>query len=51
MLGGVCAAVARWLGLDVTLVRMAWVLMVVLFGTGIVVYCLCWMFIPQEDSV
>lgn len=51
MIGGVCAGVARWLGLDATLVRLAWVIMVVLFGTGILVYFICWVVIPQEDSV
>jgi phage shock protein PspC (stress-responsive transcriptional regulator) len=48
LLGGVCAAVARHLDLDVTLVRLALVLLVIVTGgAGLVGYLLAWMLIPQ----
>jgi phage shock protein PspC (stress-responsive transcriptional regulator) len=48
VLGGVCAAVARRLDLDVTLIRLAMSLLVIVTGgAGLVVYLLAWMLIPQ----
>jgi phage shock protein C len=48
-IAGVCAGIARYLGLDVTLVR---VLMVFLIfwppGVGLIVYVVCWIVIPQD---
>jgi phage shock protein C len=48
VLGGVCAAFARTLGIDVTLIRLAWVLTVCLAGTGLLAYVICWIVIPRE---
>lgn len=48
MLAGVCAALARRFGVDVTLVRLAWSLSVLLLGTGVLAYVLCWIIIPKE---
>lgn len=48
VLGGVSAAVARHLDLDVTLIRLAMVLLVIVTGgAGLVGYLLAWMLIPQ----
>ena len=49
MIGGVCAAFARFFGVDATLIRVAWTLSVCLFGTGILAYLICWIVIPRED--
>jgi phage shock protein PspC (stress-responsive transcriptional regulator) len=48
MIAGVCAGVARYFGLDPTLIRVIWVLLVCLAGTGILAYLICWIVIPQE---
>jgi phage shock protein PspC (stress-responsive transcriptional regulator) len=48
MLGGVCAAVARRLGLDATVVRGAWIAAALVFGAGLVVYAILWLLIPEE---
>ena len=48
MVGGVCAAIARRLRIDVTLVRTAFGLTALAFGLGIVVYAIAWIVIPQE---
>jgi phage shock protein C len=46
---GVCAGIARYFGLDVTLVR---VLMVCLCfwppGVGLIIYIVCWIVVPQD---
>jgi phage shock protein C len=48
-IAGVCAGLARYLGLDVTLIR---VLMVCLAvwppALGLVLYIVCWIVIPQD---
>jgi phage shock protein PspC (stress-responsive transcriptional regulator) len=48
MIAGVCAGVARYFGLDPTLIRLLWVLALCLAGTGILAYLLCWLVIPEE---
>jgi phage shock protein C len=48
MIGGVCAGVADYLGLDVTLVRVLAVLGAI-FGLGslVVAYVVAWLLMPQ----
>ena len=48
MMGGVCAGVADYLGLDVTLVRVLAVLGAIFgFGSLIVAYVVAWLLMPQ----
>lgn len=47
-IAGVCLAVARYLEVDVTLVRILWVLLIFLGGGGIVAYLVAWLIIPEE---
>ena len=51
MAAGVCAAFARRFGVDVTLIRLGWVIAVLCFGTGLLAYLLCWIIIPEEDAL
>ena len=48
MIGGVCAALARRLGLSTTLVRAAFVIAVVLPGPQILLYLILWLVLPSE---
>ena len=48
MIAGVCAGIARHFDLDATLIRVIWVLLVCLAGTGALAYLICWILIPQE---
>jgi phage shock protein C len=47
-LGGVCAGLADFFQIDVTLVRLIWVLLVVFYGAGVLAYIIAWIIIPQE---
>jgi phage shock protein PspC (stress-responsive transcriptional regulator) len=47
-IGGVCAAFANSFDIDVTLIRVLWVCSVILAGTGVLAYLLCWLIIPNE---
>ncbi len=47
---GVCAAWARFFGIDVTLVRIVWAFLLLPGGLpGIVPYVICWLVIPEEE--
>jgi len=50
MVAGVAAGVARYLGVDVTLVRIAFVLITLVGGIGIPLYLASWLLIPEEDA-
>ena len=47
-ISGVCAGVAEWLGVDPTLVRIAWALLCCGWGTGILLYFICAFVLPEE---
>lgn len=49
-IAGVCSGFARYFGVDVTLVRLVWLATVILAGTGILAYIICWIVIPREYS-
>ena len=47
-ISGVCAGVANYLDLDVTLVRVLWVLAFLCGGTGLLLYVILWIVLPVE---
>lgn len=49
MIAGVAAAFANYFGLDVSLVRLLWVLLLLPGGLpGLIPYIICWLIIPEE---
>ena len=50
ILGGVCGGLANWLGWDVTIVRIAYVLISILSAAfpGSIVYIILWVIMPEE---
>lgn len=50
LLGGVAGGLATYLGLDVTLVRVAFVLLAVFGGSGVVLYLAMWLLVPPADA-
>jgi len=48
VLGGVAGGLAEFLGTDVVLVRLAWVLLALCGGTGILAYIVAWIIMPEE---
>lgn len=47
-IAGVCQALANFFGLDVSIIRIVWLLAVLLGGTGLLAYLVCWLVIPEE---
>jgi phage shock protein PspC (stress-responsive transcriptional regulator) len=50
MLAGVAAGAADYLGIDVTIVRIALVVLTFIGGAGIPLYLAGWLLIPEEGS-
>jgi phage shock protein C len=51
ILGGVCAGLGEHLDVDPTVIRLIWAVVSVLsIGTGIIIYILAWIIIPEEDT-
>ncbi len=49
---GVCAGFAEYFDLDVTLIRVVWVVSTILgFPLGIAGYVICWIVMPDEPQV
>lgn len=47
-LGGVCGGIARATGLDSWIWRLIFTVLFLAFGSGILVYLLLWIFVPEE---
>lgn len=48
MLGGVCAGIGEYLGIDPTIVRIVYVLMIFFAGFGILLYLILWLIMPAK---
>ncbi len=50
VVAGVCAGIARWLGVDPVVVRLAAVLLALANATGIAIYLTAWVILPARES-
>ena len=49
-IAGVCAGIANYFDLDPTLVRVIWILLVCVAGTGVLAYLIAWAVMPEDSS-
>src|SRR5713101_9424709 len=49
-IAGVCAGFARYLGMDVTLVRIVWLVTALTAGVGFIAYIVAWIAMPLVDT-
>ena len=49
-ISGVCGGLAKYLGIDSTIVRLIWAMLVFCAGTGVVAYIVCALVIPEEPD-
>ena len=49
-IAGVCAGLAEYLDLDVTLIRLVWLIVVIFAGAGLVAYVIAWIVMPDEPA-
>jgi phage shock protein C len=47
-LAGVCGGLAQYFNVDATLIRVLFVLLAVLGGSGLVLYLAMWIIVPKE---
>ncbi len=47
---GVCGGLAEFLGIDVTIVRLIWVLVVLFAGFGLLAYIVCALILPEKPD-
>ena len=45
---GVCGGIAEWLGVDPTVIRLVWALLICGWGTGLLAYIICAVILPEE---
>jgi phage shock protein C len=50
ILGGVAAGTAAYLGVDVSAVRIAFLVLALVGGVAIPLYLAAWLLVPEEDS-
>lgn len=50
MVAGVASGIARHLGIDPVLVRLAFVLLALAGAAGVLAYLIAWVVIPEEDT-
>jgi len=51
MLGGICGGLGEHLDVDPSIIRLVWVVVTLLsLGTGIIVYLVAWIIIPQSPE-
>ena len=50
MLDGVCAGIAEYLNVDITLIRLAWVIFTAMGGAGIPAYIICAIIFPRKPE-
>jgi phage shock protein C len=46
-IAGVCGGIAAYLGWDPTLVRLLWILLTLAGGSGILIYLILWVVMPD----
>lgn len=51
MLGGVCAGLATYFGIDPVFVRLGVMFLSLFNGVGLILYAIAWILIPAEHSV
>ena len=48
IVGGVCAGLGAYFGIDVNLVRLAFGVFTVFYGLGILLYLIAWLILPEQ---
>jgi phage shock protein PspC (stress-responsive transcriptional regulator) len=51
LIGGVCKGMCDSFGFPVWALRLAWLFLLLWFGTGAFLYIICWIAFPREDKI
>lgn len=47
---GVCEGIGNYFGIDPTIVRLFWLILIFAYGTGVLAYFICAMILPEKVS-
>ena len=47
---GVCGGLAKYIGMDSSILRVIWALLTLFWGAGLVLYIICALVIPVENN-
>ena len=50
VLGGVCGGMGEYFDIDPVLIRLAWIIAIFVFGTGVLAYLIAWIIIPKNPK-
>lgn len=50
IVAGVCSGLARYFGIDATLVRLAFGVLTIFGGMGVLAYLIAWLIVPEEGE-
>jgi len=50
ILGGVCGGLGEYFGIDPTLIRLAWIIFSLVYGSGVLAYIIAWIIIPRNPN-
>jgi len=48
MIAGVCGGIGEYFNIDPTLIRLLWVFFALTYGSGVLVYIIAWIIIPEH---
>ena len=49
-IAGVCGGLAKYLNVDVTIVRLIWAIVGICAGAGLIAYLICALIMPEEPA-
>ncbi|MBN1427175.1 MAG: PspC domain-containing protein [Anaerolineae bacterium] len=50
ILGGICAGLGTYFGVDIVLVRLVFLALALVNGLGVMIYIIMWIVVPDEES-
>ncbi len=51
IIGGVCGGLGKYFDVDPTIIRLLWVVIFLMGGSGILIYIIFWIVLPEEDTL
>jgi phage shock protein C len=49
-IGGVCGGIGEYFNVDPTIIRLAWVILIFVWGAGLLGYFIAWAIIPRRSG-
>lgn len=51
ILAGICGGIAEYIEMDPTIVRLITVILMFVFGSGLIIYLIAWVIIPENPYI